>query len=49
MLEVKKSQNLLEAERIKAQKLDLRIKELEEQVADIPTLKETVSSREAGA
>jgi hypothetical protein len=48
MLEVKKSQNLLEAERIKVQKLDSSIKELEEQLAEIPSLKEAAVSREAG-
>ena len=46
--EGKKTQNLLEAERVKAQKLESRVKELEEQVVEIPTLKELVNSREAG-
>jgi predicted nuclease with TOPRIM domain len=38
---------MLEAERVKARKLEARLQEIEVQVADIPSFKDKISSLEA--
>lgn len=43
-IEARKNHNLLEAERVKAQKLDARVREAEPQLAELPSLREKVSA-----
>jgi hypothetical protein len=48
LIEAKKSQTLLEAERVKTQKLEARAQAAEAQVAEIPELRVKADAFEAG-